>query len=341
MVTNRRLVDEEGPDFYPTPEWGTLALIQQTKFVGEVLEPCCGDGAMSSILIKHGYKVISSDLYNRGYGGKKDFFDYNNQFDNIVTNPPFNIAEQVLAHALKLARFKIALLLRTAFLESKRRYLQFYQTHPPTRLLVFTERLSMYPAGHPVQGGGTTSYAWFIWDQQSITKTTEISWVPPGLKNSKVQLTPFTFSSNKPKSIIVNTETQIKGDLKMATFAQLTKAREKYPRSVIAAHLGVSIPQVDSCLKKEELSEKVAEAMNANPLSDTDALDKLKEKITIRPRREARQASAGNSTKKAKKTAAGKKAKKAKAKKRPGLRRGKKPAEAPAETGGEEASAAA
>lgn len=183
QITNRRLV-EEGPDFYPTPKWGTLALLKYEKFEGSILEPCCGEGDMSEIIKENGYNVISSDLYDRGYGINQNLFDINERFDNLITNPPFGIAEEVLSHAFKITNNKICLLLRTAFLESKRRYYTFYSKFPPSRVLIFSERLSMYPKGYEVKGGGTTSYAWFIWDNADWSKQTIIKWIEPGLKNS-------------------------------------------------------------------------------------------------------------------------------------------------------------
>ena len=189
MITNRRLVRTEGPDFYPTPEWGTEALLQQVQFEGNILEPCCGDGAMSEVLKRHGYDVVSSDKYDRGYGEVQDFFTVTGNYDNIVTNPPFNIAEDILEHALKITSQKVCLLLRTAFLESRRRYEKFYKNNPPAMILIFSERLSIYPKGYPVKGGGTTSYAWFVWDlwgSYAALPETIIRWIPPGLKNGRI-----------------------------------------------------------------------------------------------------------------------------------------------------------
>ena len=66
--TIKRLADLEGPDFYPTPAWATHALIESEGFEGEIWEPACGDGAMSSVLAETGNPVVSSDLYDRGFG---------------------------------------------------------------------------------------------------------------------------------------------------------------------------------------------------------------------------------------------------------------------------------
>ena len=181
MATNRRLASNEGPDFYVTPAWGTQALIGNESFIGRILEPCCGNGAMAKVLAAAGYKVQASDLYKLGYGSKRDFFAIRRKFDNIVTNPPFNIAEEVLEHALNLARRKVALLLRSAFIESVGRWERFYRERPPSRLLVFSRRLSIYKFGSTKVGGGTTSYAWFIWDKQDVTKQTQVKWINPGI----------------------------------------------------------------------------------------------------------------------------------------------------------------
>jgi hypothetical protein len=55
-------------DFYPTPPAGTLALLGVEKFRGKIWEPACGDGRMSRVLEESGLSMMSSDLYDRGYG---------------------------------------------------------------------------------------------------------------------------------------------------------------------------------------------------------------------------------------------------------------------------------
>ena len=101
MVTNRRLIDTSGADFYPTPAWATHALLCNEPFVGIVWECACGDGAMSEVL-KTKYDVISTDLYDRGYGEpEQDFLTTTKQCDNVITNPPFKLAEDFLRVALQ------------------------------------------------------------------------------------------------------------------------------------------------------------------------------------------------------------------------------------------------
>jgi hypothetical protein len=66
--TVKRFADLDGPDFFPTPAWATHALLENERFEGEVWECACGDGAMSRVLESRALPVISSDLYERGYG---------------------------------------------------------------------------------------------------------------------------------------------------------------------------------------------------------------------------------------------------------------------------------
>ena len=63
-----RIADLEGPDFFPTPEWATHALINNEEFEGTIWEPACGDGTMAEVLKQTGCPVEASDLYDRGYG---------------------------------------------------------------------------------------------------------------------------------------------------------------------------------------------------------------------------------------------------------------------------------
>jgi hypothetical protein len=60
--------DRKGRDLYATPNWVTEALLQRFAFRGPIWEPCCGTGAMSTILAAHGYDVISTDIADCGFG---------------------------------------------------------------------------------------------------------------------------------------------------------------------------------------------------------------------------------------------------------------------------------
>jgi hypothetical protein len=192
--TLKRFADLGGPDFYPTPSWATRALVENEDFEGEIWEPACGDGAMATMLAEAGNPVFASDLYDRGFGeAGVDFLSSNRQADNIVTNPPYNSAEGFVATAQRLARKKFALLLRLAFLEGANRQRTIFSVNPPSRVWVFSERITFYPAGAIQKGSGTTAYAWFVWDK-AHDGPTELNWLPLGYKSSADQeINPMLF----------------------------------------------------------------------------------------------------------------------------------------------------
>lgn len=178
----KRFADLEGPDFYPTPAWATHALADNERFEGDIWECACGNGAMSNVLELYGNRLISSDLYDRGFGeAGVDFLAADRQAPNIVTNPPYNSAEGFVRAGLDRADRKFALLLRLAFLEGANRQRTIFSKCPPSRVWIFSERITFYPLNAERKGSGTTAYAWFVWDKQAGSGT-ELRWLPTGYK---------------------------------------------------------------------------------------------------------------------------------------------------------------
>ena len=167
--------NREKNDFYATPEESTEKLLRVVTFRGRIYEPCCGQGHISEVLIKHGYKVFSSDLVDRGYGTPRiDFLMETQKHDNIVTNPPFKNALEFAERALELSRYKVALLLKLSFLEGVARR-NFFRSYPPEKVWVFSQRQALMKNGEP-HSGGMLALAWFIWSKDNIESPT-IGWV--------------------------------------------------------------------------------------------------------------------------------------------------------------------
>jgi hypothetical protein len=180
--TTKRFADLSGADFFPTPAWATHALVDNESFDGEIWESACGNGAMSEVLGKCGNSIVSSDFYDRGYGDAGvDFLDCSQRATNIVTNPPYNSAEGFVHAGLQKADRKFALLLRLAFLEGANRQRTIFSRCPPSRVWIFSERITFYPANAIQKGSGTTAYAWFVWDKDAPGGT-ELKWFAPGYK---------------------------------------------------------------------------------------------------------------------------------------------------------------
>ena len=180
--TTKRNADINGLDFFPTPAWATYALMDNERFNGDVWECACGDGAMSEVIEDFGNTVESSDLFDRGYGKVGvDFLESKEKCSNIITNPPYNTAQGFVERAADIVENKFALLLRLAFLEGANRANTIFSKVPPSRVWVFSERITFYPKGAVKAGSGTTAYAWFVWDK-SHGGQTELSWFKPGYK---------------------------------------------------------------------------------------------------------------------------------------------------------------
>jgi len=105
-------------EFYPTPPEATRALLSVEKFDGDIWEPACGNGAISKVLMKTGYKVVSTDLAQRDFGqGGQDFLKSTKPLaKNIITNPPYGthgladaFIRKALIHAKKTGG-KVAML---------------------------------------------------------------------------------------------------------------------------------------------------------------------------------------------------------------------------------------
>ena len=161
-------------DLYPTPRKCVSDLLKRVDFKGNIWEPACGKGDISEVLLDHNHTVLSTDIVDHGYdqlASKIDFLKCiyaRNIPTNIITNPPFNKAFEFVEHSIKLVKpnqGKVAMFLRLAFAESKRRK-EFFLNNRPTYIYVFSERQALWRDGDPIPKGrsGTTAYAWWVWD---------------------------------------------------------------------------------------------------------------------------------------------------------------------------------
>ena len=58
-----------------------------------IQEPACGQWHITEELKRHGYNVVSSDLYDYGYGKSGiDFLKSEEKADCFITNPPYKFA---------------------------------------------------------------------------------------------------------------------------------------------------------------------------------------------------------------------------------------------------------
>ena len=178
IVGSSRLNGErEKNDFYPTPAIAIQALLERETFTGNIWECACGKGDISKVCKEFGYETKNSDLIDYGYGEVRDFFDTENVEDNIVTNPPYRLALEFILKAKESSNRKIAMFLKTVFLESAKRYDMFQDVDYPLKVVYqFSKRVSLYKGGIKMKNGGMISYAWYVWDKEYVGKP-YIEWI--------------------------------------------------------------------------------------------------------------------------------------------------------------------
>lgn len=180
----QRIEPRDSLDDFPTPPWATRALLHHV-IEGEFsamscLEPACGAGHMARPLGKFFKSVNAQDIANYGYGQLRDYLahDTKGQWDWVITNPPFRLAEQFIERALSQSRVGCAFLVRTTFVESIGRYQRLFSKTPPTKVAQFVERVPMVRGRLDRKASTATGYCWLVWEK-GRNCSSEMVWIPP------------------------------------------------------------------------------------------------------------------------------------------------------------------
>lgn len=127
-------------DFYKTPAQViySLLLAEGKEVPQNIWEPACGEGDISKVLLQNGFEVESTDLIDRGYGKAPiDFLTIRKPpYYAIITNPPFDIAENFILHAHSIGIRYMALLLKATYWHAVCRAV-LYERFPPSRIYAF------------------------------------------------------------------------------------------------------------------------------------------------------------------------------------------------------------
>jgi len=186
-VMAQRYESKQSADDFPTPPWATRALLEYVICDARIpemtcLEPACGRGYMSQPLSERFCRVDSADFIDYGYGEVRDFLTYPylaESHDWVITNPPFKLAQEFIQRALFVAKYGVAILARTVFLESVGRYDQLFKDNRPTYFAQFAERVPMVKGRVDRKASTATGYAWFVWIKEDKSKKSELIWIPP------------------------------------------------------------------------------------------------------------------------------------------------------------------
>lgn len=176
-MTQESLIDvnpmaRHDDDFYPTPAWMTRALLRRVPlrvWGGLTIEPCAGDGAIVREL-PPACSVVTNDLVDRppfvsdfNLDARKPlswetFRAQAGPIAVVLTNPPFDVAFEIIRGALEVAEVGVIMLLRLSWLEPTDERGEWLAAHPPTRQIVLPR--------HDFRGNGKTdsvTSAWMLW----------------------------------------------------------------------------------------------------------------------------------------------------------------------------------
>jgi len=191
MSSTLRGYDRHKSDYYVTPDWIIDELFDAIPELFEemegriALDPCAGGGIVNGsqafgmpypeALKRRGWNTIHTmDIREDSLAEiKHDFLQWDTSidYDLIITNPPFAIAEEITRKALSLAdpeSGKVIMLQRLNWLGSASRD-DFFTQYPPSLIVMHAKRPSF---------GGTSStdsieYAHIIWDNSDKSGSTQ------------------------------------------------------------------------------------------------------------------------------------------------------------------------
>lgn len=158
--------DRHETDYYATSYETTEFLLQYVDFHQRIIEPACGGGHISKVLLAAGYDVQSFDLIDRGYGlGGIDFltdplYDKVKGQADIITNCPYSLSMEFINRALEITHRKVAMLLPIEYLS------RLNWCRHLCLVLSFARHTDIAMNGdfEKIHGKNMKDYAWFVFD---------------------------------------------------------------------------------------------------------------------------------------------------------------------------------
>lgn len=188
-ASNHSETERENNDYYATDPKALEIFLDKIdkdgiKLHNNIWECACGEGHLSEVLKKNGYKVWSTDLIDRGYGnGNTDFLKSipDSWCGDILTNPPYKYAKEFVEKSMEVTRdgCYTIMFLKIQFLEGQSRR-KLFEKYPPKYVYVNSKRQVCAKNGEfgkYSNGTGTAiCYCWFIW-QKGFNGEPIIRWI--------------------------------------------------------------------------------------------------------------------------------------------------------------------
>lgn len=180
--------DRAANDWYVEPSAIVTALLQRVSSFTHngYHDPCCGLGTIPKAGRAMGIEATGADLIDRAHGvyPVRDYLADDTSYPGIVTNPPFNIAIDIVRHALKTTRHggRVAIVAQAKFLFSQERH-PLFTDRQCERVYILSRRPSMPPGalllekGEACRGGGFHDFMWIVWRVGKTAPGCSVDWV--------------------------------------------------------------------------------------------------------------------------------------------------------------------
>lgn len=175
MSSTNRGHNRQGNDFYGTPAYTIQSLLDVHEIGYPVLEPCAGNLAIVRALGGCDEHVIYTNDINPD-APTQTHQDYrtltiypHHWIETIVTNPPFNIAQEIIEKALVdvVDGGEVIMLLRLNFLGSQKRK-AFWDSAPLKHIYILSKRPSFTKDGKT----DSIEYMWAVFERGYTGKAT-------------------------------------------------------------------------------------------------------------------------------------------------------------------------
>ena len=188
--------EREAADYYTTDPTAVEQFVKHIEMLignishSVIWEPACGCGNISEVLKKHGYKVSSTDLHDRGYGEsgldflktKIAFSDPHFIIDTIITNPPYSLANEFILHAMDiLPNFgHYFALMNLSYLTGIQRHETIYGKGYLRAIHIYPHRINCYKNNINTGHSSPVNYAWFEFmkrPEHNVQQIPSIYWI--------------------------------------------------------------------------------------------------------------------------------------------------------------------
>jgi|AntRauTorckE6833_2_1112554.scaffolds.fasta_scaffold66063_2 hypothetical protein len=178
MSSTQRGYNRHKSDYYVTPQEDIRlflkAFTENNEIKRPILDPCAGGDMEHKMSYPEALKdigytgVITADIRedSRAFHRPVDYLEWEartetgDRFSTIITNPPFNLAQEIIEKALDdvAEGGHVIMLLRLNFFGSKKRF-DFWKNNMPIRCYVHHKRMSFTDEG----GTDSIEYMHCVW----------------------------------------------------------------------------------------------------------------------------------------------------------------------------------